>query len=375
MEQDQFCDVDDDAPEEREHHDATMTEPRRPGDPPPRYLPVPLEELPPLPNVMPPPSWPGFSVLPPDHPRRGSLAQPRSGIPWPSNDVSIDGSAGDAAYCVPSRPPASKSEVSVISGADSSYNASTASPPLDPSTTTRRRSSSSSHASSVLAHEKGLAATRQDGGDNPHKRRFSLAIARPTTALATPAVVPIGGSILIPDSKVSTCSGLTHDAPMVVDATPPPVVAPKSALHRLYSQPPRRKILTSENFHTWHNDRPSHVRQWTALFVCPLTSELFFAGRYAPEEEGTATRSWFAKKATAEHAAAARAHDCCLYRDRITSPAPMAEERTPLGLEAPYFQPVFELPPDRGIPSDVRQKIMVQQEEIRSMHGLPPLYR
>jgi hypothetical protein len=387
IEMDQFCDVDDEGNDVPVHgdapknHDTTMAEsaPGRPAEPrrwdSQPYAPVPFDELPPLPRVVPtPPTLQGFAAIQNDQHPMGSLgmAPPLPGFTFPNDDISID------AVGTSQQQPSKSATASVISWADSSYNASTASQPQDHTTTT-----SSSNAS-YFAHE-GFASARHPLGDNPHKRRFSAAIERPAT-LQSPALEPISGSILIPDqnSKVSTCSGLTtqNDAPMF-DATPRPTAlppapstAPKSELHRLYGKPPRRKVITSEYFHTWPDDQPSHVRKWTALFVCPITAELFFAGRYAPECS-TTDRSlvWFAKKATAEHAAAARAFDCFQYRNRITPTDPVVEERAPIGLETPYFQPILELPPDLGIPSDVRQKIMVQQEEIRSMHGLPPLYR
>lgn len=272
----------------------------------------------------------------------------------------------------PVEQPASKSaSVSVISWADSSFNASS-------TATSLPQHSSSASSSSVW---EGLTT------GNPHKRRFSVAIERPAVPLP-PGVSaePISGSILIPDrnSKVSTCSGLTsgNDVPMVDTAAPPPApplvqpaVVAKAELHRLYGKPPRRKVITSEYFHTWHDENPSHIRKWTALFVCPISAELFFAGRYGPEGTRENELVWFVKKATAEHAAAARAYDCFVYRDRISGADALEEERNPIGVETPYFQPIFQLPPNLGIPSDVRQKIMLQQEEIRAMHGLPALYR
>lgn len=161
---------------------------------------------------------------------------------------------------------------------------------------------------------------------------------------------------------------------------------PKGELHSLYGKAPRRKIISAENYHTWHDAGQAHMLKWTSVFVCPLTGELFRSGRYLGATATTATAApatsssllwwWFVKKTAAEHGAAARAYDCLVYRDHAKSAA-LARGllslpvMTTIGLEKPYLEnQAMRALPEAGVPPDVRQRIQAQQEEIRRMNGL-----
>ena len=161
---------------------------------------------------------------------------------------------------------------------------------------------------------------------------------------------------------------------------------PKADLHALYGKYPRRKVIVAGNYHTWHDSGQGHMLKWTSIFVCPMTGELFCSGRYfgaiATTTLTAAANSrplpllWFAKKTQSEHAAAARAFDCLVYRDHArTAAADSGLQSLPvtptIGLEKPYLEShaVYALP-DHGIPSDFRQTILAQQEEIRRINGL-----
>lgn len=166
---------------------------------------------------------------------------------------------------------------------------------------------------------------------------------------------------------------------------------PKADLHALYGKAPRRKIISNENYHTWHNSDQAHLLRWSSALVCPITAEIFLSGRYggcldvttttttSAASLGGASRNayWFGKKAFAEHGAAAVAFDCWMYRDYSKDevagqgllqapPAP-----TYIGLERPYLElgALYVLPSDSEIPVYIRQKIEAQQANIRRTNG------
>ena len=105
------------------------------------------------------------------------------------------------------------------------------------------------------------------------------------------------------------------------------------------------------------------------------------SGRYlgATATTSTLNRSpllWFVKKTQAENGAAARAFDCLAYRDYAKAAAAAngslgVPVLTTIGQEEPYLenQAVYTVP-ESGVPPDVRQRIQVQQEDIRRMNGL-----
>lgn len=173
----------------------------------------------------------------------------------------------------------------------------------------------------------------------PQKRSFVAAIARP------PGVSPFLAS---PPSAVANSKAV-----------------PKAELHTLYGKPPRRKILSASNYHTWHDGNQAHNLLWTSVFVCPTTGELFSSGSYPGAFVSKQfIFNWYSKKTHAEHAAAARAHDCLMLRDGSSCR---------LGLDEPYkeHQAMYVLP-DGGIPPAERDAIRAQQMDIRIMNGLGP---
>jgi hypothetical protein len=147
---------------------------------------------------------------------------------------------------------------------------------------------------------------------------------------------------------------------------------PKSELHCLYGK--RRKVISSESYHTWHNGGQAHSLKWTSIFVCPITGELFLSGRYAGGEYTTTAASdgmvWYSKKLHAEHAAAARAYDCMTFRYPTL---PLSSSVESLGQDIPYAatNAMFTVPP--GIPSYIADKIRIQQNAFRHENGLPPI--
>jgi hypothetical protein len=103
-----------------------------------------------------------------------------------------------------------------------------------------------------------------------------------------------------------------------------PLVAssPKQTLHGYYGKMKGKVPITKNDYFTWHNGGPDHDRRFTCIFLCPVTGEWFPSGRYGKANTYQVMRDsrtgavvvWHAKKADAEHAAAARACDCLCFR-------------------------------------------------------------
>jgi len=153
-------------------------------------------------------------------------------------------------------------------------------------------------------------------------------------------------------------------------------VVPKAELHVVYGRV-FGKVISSANYHTWHDSGQAHNLQWTSIFVCPATAELYFSGRYPGAVARTMGDSngllWFSKKTAAEHAAAARALDCWSYREKFRNTSSNASQIVAVGSEAPYLeqQAIFRLPP--SVPEPQREAIRKLQAEIRRVNDLAPL--
>lgn len=153
---------------------------------------------------------------------------------------------------------------------------------------------------------------------------------------------------------------------------------PKAALHALYGKPPRRKVLEASDYITWNNQGPSHDLQWSSLFICPITAEVFLTRPF--RGAGTSTNSpverdgciWYKKKSTAEHGAAATAYDCFMYRQMMESHPDTCGGPFTVTLadsERPYLMEhaiTDNLPP--GIPSDIRDLVQQKRSDILNPH-------
>jgi hypothetical protein len=233
------------------------------------------------------------------------------------------------------------------------------------------------------------------------KKPFSAVVGSPVMAVPE----PISGERLVPPGRADDMSrfqnlvgvaalhretgpGYSEDPFQFKQSSSPPplqpqtLVVPKGELHSLYGKAPRRKIISNENYHTWHNSGQAHMLKWSSAFVCPLSGEIFLSANYpgsgacAPpltHPESTTSRPlWFSKKTQAEHGAAALAYDCLVYRDyqknqgAVQGLMPVPVPRY-ISLEKPYTEEeaVYELPPGLNIPLEDAQKIQAQQAEIR----------
>jgi len=139
---------------------------------------------------------------------------------------------------------------------------------------------------------------------------------------------------------------------------------PKAALHSVYGRPPRRKVISQDDYHTWHDGGPPHQLKFTSIFCCPATGECFPSGRYGStalhqvDERGTV---WYTKKALAEHGAAARAFDCLSLRDCAVGMVPEL-----IGDDTPYIADQSPLLQSMVVSnSGILQTILSSQERIR----------
>jgi len=110
---------------------------------------------------------------------------------------------------------------------------------------------------------------------------------------------------------------------------------PKNALSAHYGKRHLGIPLSNIQFHSWSDNGASHLLKWSSTFTCPITQEKFQSGRYGDErfwvvKDGTV---WYRKKMMAEHAAAARALDCFLWRE---SGCQDGSESWRLCVEEPY---------------------------------------
>jgi len=153
-----------------------------------------------------------------------------------------------------------------------------------------------------------------------------------------------------------------------------PSVAPKAALAAWYGTKPRSHQLRKNYFVSWTNFPESHSAKYTSVFVCPLTGEVFWSGRYGSVEsfedclnsEGY-TIVWYNKKSLAEHAAAARAYDCWSLRmDR--------KETNYFGRDEPYLAgDALSTRSLYVLPADVQEKVYQLQEDARTRMPIPIL--
>jgi hypothetical protein len=138
---------------------------------------------------------------------------------------------------------------------------------------------------------------------------------------------------------------------------------PKSTLHALYGMAPRRKLISQDNYFTWHDGGAPHALSWTSIFICPLTAEVFPSGVYGSSKhyhirplDGTV---WFSKKALAEHGAAARCVDCILFRE-----TPPDRPKQYIGHSQPYMAIEAMRIPD-CMPKHMRITAESMQKQIR----------
>ena len=153
--------------------------------------------------------------------------------------------------------------------------------------------------------------------------------------------------------------------------------APKAALYTYYGKKPRRKQLNNDDYICWSNQGRPHELKFTAVFVCPISGEVFPSGRagdprfYVAEVDPNpygfgAETIWYTKKVLAEHGAAARCLDCLVFREAMQGPggAEAALKLERVAAEPPYL--ASEAPHLPPIPPTTKEQI---QENLQRMQG------
>jgi hypothetical protein len=150
------------------------------------------------------------------------------------------------------------------------------------------------------------------------------------------------------------------------DKNVPDSVAPKAALYTYFGKKPRKiQLNNAKQYITWDNGKPTHEQLFTALFLDPLTNEVFLAGPWQPQGNGNSDAKetsklyqeidgiyWYPRKAMAEHAAAARCRDCLLMRDGLNTP-----NESQMGEFPPYWPSQQPFIPWDQIPKRVLQQL------------------
>jgi hypothetical protein len=139
---------------------------------------------------------------------------------------------------------------------------------------------------------------------------------------------------------------------------------PKSDLHTYYGKQKSGKGLAATNYHTWHDGGPAHQLRWTSVLCCPNHGVLYHSIPYRGCSDGPPHYAhgsyWFAKKITAEHAAAAHAYDYQTGTNKLADIDP---------LPAPQWDV-----PSSAAPA-LKATIELQQNTFRIANGQQPLVR
>lgn len=99
--------------------------------------------------------------------------------------------------------------------------------------------------------------------------------------------------------------------------------------------------------------------RFSAIFVCPISCEVFLAGRYGSSYEENGSIIWYSKKSLAEHAAAARAYDCFILREGDMT---TLQQRKQLGRDQPYHERSEE-----PLPREIPRFVISAVESMKSL--------
>jgi hypothetical protein len=193
---------------------------------------------------------------------------------------------------------------------------------------------------------------------------------------------------------------------------------PMNALDSYYGKNFKKyEMKMSESYFSWNDENPkSHLLRWTAIFLCPISGEIFVTGSWPMNEPLSTVDSpavpkihlsrleecklipdkstlqenetssstnqcgqqcrWMKTIKDAKHGAAAWAYDCFQYRNICLAenlesegskdkPIIRVNITGPIGNEIPYLekQGIFTVP--EFVPLSIRDRIEQRQEEIR----------
>lgn len=201
-----------------------------------------------------------------------------------------------------------------------------------------------------------------------------------------PTMLPRHGTALIPPPPpprmVPPPGTARQPAPTMLP--PPPVTAtqaappavPKAILYQFYGKKPRRKQLSNDDYFAWNNGGKPHELKFTAIFQCPLTGECFPSGRYGDPRfyevkvvqnnyGADVEQLWYTKKAFAEHGAAARCHDCLLYREALVQGDHVVNSLVRMGTDPPYVKD--DSRPMPAMPNLVAEKIKENSDSLKAV--------
>lgn len=197
-----------------------------------------------------------------------------------------------------------------------------------------------------IAMSEDSPSAKSTQGKDPKK-------STPAAPAATTKTCASGDATVVTASTSSTANTLatTSTASSTVLATD---VVPKQELFFFYQKWPRKVHLKGTDYLTWGNEKPVQDLLYSSAFVCPITKEIFLAGRYGDTCVQQGGLAWYSTKKVAEHAAAARAWDCWNVREG-------RHHEKQLSLETPYTKEDAPELPFNKLPAEMRLKI----QEIR----------
>ena len=136
------------------------------------------------------------------------------------------------------------------------------------------------------------------------------------------------------------------------------------ALSCFYGQHPRKLQASNDLFHLWNDGGPPHLLQWTCIFVCPLSGELFLAKEWPDSGPATVDHNgihFLKQKTLAKHGAAALAYDCHMLRKQQEEPD--GPKYGCIGSSEPYLESdaIYDMPD--AVPQVIRDLIQAQQGE------------
>ncbi|CAJ1968812.1 unnamed protein product [Cylindrotheca closterium] len=165
-------------------------------------------------------------------------------------------------------------------------------------------------------------------------------------------------AVTVVSESTSSSSSIRKDATVNATVTVVSDVVPKAVLYSLYGK--RKTQIPNKQYLTWNNGARTHELKFSAIFVCPISREVFLAGRYGSFYQQDGSIIWYNKKSLAEHAVAARAYDCYMLRDGDVNSTPLK-----LGIDPPYH--IHNQPP---LPREkIPRPILAALDSMRNMRS------
>jgi len=184
------------------------------------------------------------------------------------------------------------------------------------------------------------------------------------------SIVSFPGTASTKSLSTATPASSKEPHQMQIDTSQLDLTLAKGALHKFYGRQGKHKRaqLQGRDFISWDNGHRQQDRRYTSVFCCPHTKELFTSGRGHDSIQYSLDGIfvWYSTKKMAEHAAAARALECFLYRQHESQAAKYL-------LDDPYNYTQGPLFPWNSVSTEVRQKLLEAKDQVeKNSEPRPP---